>query len=60
MNGANRSLLLDTRVTLLDALREQLAGGKEERAIEQQGVLADIAQFEQERDYPMQQHCAIL
>lgn len=39
----------------LDALREQLAGGKEERAIEQQGVLADIAQFEQERDYPMQQ-----
>lgn len=39
----------------LDALREQLAGGKEERAIEQQGVLADISQFEQERDYPMQQ-----
>lgn len=39
----------------LDALREQLAGGKEERAIEQQGVLADIAQFEQEREYPMQQ-----
>lgn len=39
----------------LDALREQLAGGREERGIEQQGVLADIAQFEQERDYPMQQ-----
>jgi len=39
----------------LEALREQLAGGREERGIEQQGVLADIAQFEQERDYPMQQ-----
>jgi hypothetical protein len=39
----------------LDVLGAQRAGGTEQRAIEQQGILADIAQFEQERDYPMQQ-----
>jgi hypothetical protein len=39
----------------LDVLGAQRAGGTEQRAIEQQGVLADLAQFEQERDYPMQQ-----
>jgi hypothetical protein len=38
----------------LDALSAQRTGGAEQRAIEQQGVLADIAQFEEERDYPKQ------
>jgi len=36
----------------LDVLREQQAGGGTQRAIEQQGIAADIAQFEQERDFP--------
>jgi len=39
----------------LDVLGAQRAGGAEQRGIEQQGILADISQFEQERDYPMQQ-----
>lgn len=39
----------------LDVLGQQRAAGAEQRNIEQQGILADIAQFEQERDYPMQQ-----
>ena len=39
----------------MDVLREQRTAGTEQRNIEQQGILADIAQFEQERDYPMQQ-----
>jgi len=38
----------------LDALSAQRTGGAEQRAIEQQGVSADLAQFEQERDYPKQ------
>ena len=38
----------------LDALSAQRTGGAEQRAIEQQGVGADLAQFEQERDYPKQ------
>ena len=38
----------------LDVLAAQRAGGTEQRNIEQQGILADLAQFEQERDYPMQ------
>ena len=33
-----------------DVLDAQQAGGKEQRAIEAQGIAADIAQFEQERD----------
>jgi hypothetical protein len=36
----------------LDVLREQQAGGATQRGIESQGIGADIAQFEQERDYP--------
>jgi hypothetical protein len=36
----------------LDVLREQQDGGAGQRAIESQGIGADIAQFEQERDYP--------
>ena len=36
----------------LRALGAQQAGGAEQRAMEQQGVLADIAQFETERDDP--------
>ena len=36
----------------LDVLREQQTGGGVQRAIEGQGIAADIAQFEQERDYP--------
>ena len=39
----------------LDALRAQQAGGAQQRAIEQQGVAADIAQFQEERDYPYKQ-----
>ena len=39
----------------LDVLREQQTGGGTQRAIEAQGIAADIAQFEQERDYPQQQ-----
>ncbi len=36
----------------LQALAAQRAGGAEQRAIESQGVMADIAQFETERDDP--------
>lgn len=39
----------------LQALGAQRTGGAEQRAIEQQGIGADIAQFEQERDYPYKQ-----
>ena len=39
----------------LDVLGAQRTGGAEQRAIEQQGIGADIAQFEQERDYPYKQ-----
>ena len=36
----------------LDVLGAQRAGGAEQRAIEQQGVSADLAQFTEERDDP--------
>tara|TARA_R110000850_G_scaffold32121_4_gene88132 strand:- start:1555 stop:2394 length:840 start_codon:yes stop_codon:yes gene_type:complete len=39
----------------LQALAAQRSGGAEQRAIENQGVMADIAQFETERDYPFKQ-----
>jgi hypothetical protein len=39
----------------LDALAAQLEGGEQQRAIEQEGVLSDIGQFEDERDYPYKQ-----
>ena len=39
----------------LQALGAQRLGGAEQRAIESQGIAADIAQFEQERDYPYKQ-----
>jgi hypothetical protein len=39
----------------LDILDKQRAGGTEQRNIEQQGVAADLAQFEFERDYPQRQ-----
>jgi len=39
----------------LQALQAQQTGGAQQRAIEQEGVLADIAQFEEERDYPYKQ-----
>lgn len=39
----------------LDVLRAQQLGGTEQRGIEQAGIAADIAQFEQERDYPYKQ-----
>lgn len=39
----------------LDILGAQRAAGGEQRNIEQQGLSADLAQFEQERDYPIQQ-----
>lgn len=39
----------------LQALGAQQLAGAQQRAIEQQGIAADIAQFEQERDYPYKQ-----
>ena len=39
----------------LSALGAQLGAGATQRDIEQQGVAADIGQFEQERDYPYKQ-----
>lgn len=39
----------------LEALGMQQSAGAEQRSIEQQGILADLAQFEQERDYPQKQ-----
>lgn len=39
----------------LQALQAQQTGGATQRAIEQEGILADIAQFEQERDFPYKQ-----
>lgn len=39
----------------LDALAAQLKGGDIQRDIEQQGITADIKQFEEERDYPYKQ-----
>ena len=39
----------------LQALQQQAALGEQERAIEQQGLSADLAQFEEERDFPYKQ-----
>jgi hypothetical protein len=39
----------------LQTLGAQRLGGAEQRAIESQGVAADIAQFTEERDYPYKQ-----
>ena len=39
----------------LDALAAQLEGGEQQRAITQEGILADQAQFADERDYPYKQ-----
>ena len=39
----------------LQALGAQRLGGAEQRAIEGQGIAADIAQFQEERDYPYKQ-----
>jgi hypothetical protein len=39
----------------MDLLGAQRAAGTEQRAIQQQGLSADMAQFEQERDYPQKQ-----
>jgi hypothetical protein len=39
----------------LDVLGAQRTGGAEQRAIEQQGIAADIGQFGQERDYAQNQ-----
>jgi hypothetical protein len=39
----------------LRALEAQRTGGAQQRAIEQQGVAADIRQFREERDYPYKQ-----
>ena len=48
-------LFRDDRSYGLDALRAQERGGATQREIEQQGIAADIAQFEQERDFPYEQ-----
>ena len=39
----------------LQALQNQATLGAQERAIEQQGITADLAQFEEERDFPYKQ-----
>lgn len=39
----------------LDVLREQQVGGATQRDIESEGIAADMAQFEEERDYPYKQ-----
>lgn len=39
----------------LEALGAQRAGGAEQRAIEQEGIAQDYAQFREERDYPYKQ-----
>ncbi len=39
----------------LDALKNLAAVGADQRAIEKEGIMADIAQFEEERDYPYKQ-----
>jgi len=39
----------------LDVLGAQRTAGTEQRGIEQQGIAADLAQFEFERDYPQRQ-----
>jgi hypothetical protein len=39
----------------LDVLGAQRQAGAEQRGIEQEGIAADLAQFEQERDYPYKQ-----
>ena len=39
----------------LQALAAQQAAGREQRAIEQEGIAADRAQFEEERDFPYKQ-----
>jgi hypothetical protein len=41
--------------TAADVLQRQQVGGAQQRAIEQQGIGADIAQFQEERDYPYKQ-----
>jgi hypothetical protein len=39
----------------LEALAAQANLGAQERAIEQEGITADLAQFEEERDFPYKQ-----
>ena len=48
-------LFRDDRRYGLDALRAQERGGATQRGIEQEGIAADIAQFEEERDFPYEQ-----
>lgn len=49
---AQSSLARNEQNMGLERLQAQLAGGREQRGIEQQGVAADYAQFKDERDYP--------
>ena len=39
----------------LRVLADQLAAGAQQRGIEQEGIFADRAQFEEERDFPYKQ-----
>jgi hypothetical protein len=39
----------------LDAIKDVLTAGREERGIESEGIAADIQQFEEERDFPYNQ-----
>ncbi len=53
-NQARDQLAADRRFGL-EALGAQRAGGAEQRAIEQEGISQDYAQFREERDYPYKQ-----
>jgi len=46
---------LDVNQYIQNVLEAQAAGGAQQRAIESEGIAADIRQFETERDFPYQQ-----
>ena len=46
---------LDVNKYIQNVLEAQAVGGREQRAIESEGIAADIRQFETERDFPYQQ-----
>jgi hypothetical protein len=52
MTEASRQFAAGDTLNQLNAL---MSAGTAQRGIEQQGIAADLAQFEYERDYPMQQ-----
>jgi len=51
----NRQGQQDVNTYINNVLKAQADAGKEQRAIESEGITADIKQFETERDFPYQQ-----